>query len=74
MEMMKDEFTEKMHAELSVSRETEIKHKALCVWTVFKNRYKNQSLDEDEQEKVLTQLGELYEVSYADVMRHQEYN
>lgn len=29
---MKDELTTKMHSEFSVDAETELRHKALCIW------------------------------------------
>lgn len=32
-----DELTEKMHSEFKVSKETEMKHRAMSVWTICKN-------------------------------------
>lgn len=33
---MKEELTEAMHSEFEVDAETEIKHKAFCVWALLK--------------------------------------
>jgi len=36
---MKDEFTAAMHEELTINAETEIKHKAACIWKLLGNNY-----------------------------------
>ena len=36
---MKDEFTSAMHEELTIDSETELKHKAWCVWKLLGNNY-----------------------------------
>lgn len=32
---LKDEFTAKMHSELSVDKETDMKHRAGCIWRLL---------------------------------------
>ena len=41
---MKDEFTIEMHAELTIDSETELKHKAACVWRLLGNNYSPEDL------------------------------
>ena len=36
---MKDEFTSAMHAEFTIGAETELKHKAACVWKLLGSHY-----------------------------------
>ena len=36
---MKDEFTSAMHAEFTIDAETELKHKAACVWKLLGENY-----------------------------------
>ena len=39
--MATEELTTKMHSEFSVDEETEIKHKAMCIWNY--NMYKTEA-------------------------------
>ncbi len=41
---MKDEFTIEMHAELTIDTDTELKHKAACVWRLLGNNYSYEDL------------------------------
>ena len=41
---MIDNFTADMHAELTIDAETELKHKAGCVWKILGSRYTHDQL------------------------------
>lgn len=41
---MKDEFTIEMHAELTIDTDSELKHKAACVWKLLRNNYSYEDL------------------------------
>ena len=41
---MKDEFTSAMHAEFTIDVETELKHKAACVWKLLGDNYTKNDL------------------------------
>ena len=41
---MKDEFTIEMHAELTIETDTELRHKAACVWRLLGNNYSPEDL------------------------------
>lgn len=41
---MKDEFTIEMHAELTIDTDTELRHKAACVWILLGNNYSPEDL------------------------------
>ena len=43
---MKDNLTTDMHAEFTIDAETELKHKAVCVWTLLGNNFSNEQLNQ----------------------------
>ena len=61
---MQDEFTEAMHSEFTIDAETEIKHKAFCVWDL---------LDIDASESEIKNRAESYEITLEDAMKWKDY-
>lgn len=64
---MKDEFTAKMHSEFSVSPETEIKHRAGCVWQLLS--WRNQI----ENEQAIREVSIMYGITYEQAMKWKDY-
>ncbi len=64
MEEYPDELTEKMHSEFKVSKETEMKHKAMDVWTICRN-----NCDDPELEKIC----ELYGITKDFALKWLQY-
>lgn len=60
---MKEELTTAMHGEFTVSRSTEIKHKAFAVWTLLGDIY-------DVEE--ITRTAEDYDITYEQAMQHKD--
>lgn len=56
---MEEELTEKMHEEFTVSKETELMHKAMCIWCY--GIYKT----EEEQKEAAKSYG----ISWEDALR-----
>lgn len=61
---MEDEFTAKIHSEFSVSRETDLKHRAGCVWGVV-----GFNADKADIERWAKEYG----VSYAECVKWKSY-
>ena len=58
----KEELTEKMHSEFTVSKEIQIKHKAGCVWeTVPANATKHE----------IEEKAKWYGITYEDCMKYR---
>lgn len=62
---MIDELTEKMHSELSVSEEDEIKLRTGCVWHTW--------CDKDSCKEDVEKYAKIYSVSYDDAMKWKDY-
>ena len=62
---MKEELTKKMHSELSVSKDIEIKHKAGCVWDILKVKHPS--------EKEIKDRCKSYGISYEDAMKWKDF-
>ena len=58
----KEELTEKMHSELTVSEQIEIKHKAGCVW---------QRVPANATKKEVSAIAEIYGISYEDCIKYR---
>ena len=61
---LQDELTEKMHSEFTIDAETEIKHRAGCVWDVI-------GFDASKEE--LEHWAGVYQISVADCKRYRRY-
>ena len=61
---MVDEFTEKMHSEFTISKETEIKHRAGCVWNILK---KNATKEQ------IVEVARDYGITYEAAMKYRNY-
>lgn len=61
---MKEELTTKMHSEFTVSRETEVCHRAGCVWLV---------VDYDAPKEAVTAAAKDYGITYEAAMKYRDY-
>lgn len=61
---MKEELTEKMHSEFIVSKETEIRHRAGCVWTV---------LDKEATKEQIVEQARRFGITYEAAMKYRDY-
>lgn len=61
---MKEELTEKMHAEFTVTKEDEILLRAGCVWNILKK--------DATKEQIVEQARE-YGITYEAAMKHRDY-
>ena len=61
---MKEELTEKMHSELTVTKAQEVKLRAGCVWNVLKK--------DATKEQIVEQARE-YGITYEAAMKHRDY-
>lgn len=61
---MKDELTEKMHAEFSIDEETEILHRCITIWC-------NAGADPDKPD--FEKLCNSYGVTTNQAMKHKDY-
>ena len=61
---MIEELTTKMHSELSVSRETEVCHRAGCVWLV---------VNFDASKELVTAAAKDYGITYEAAMKYRDY-
>lgn len=59
-----DELTEKMHSEFKVSAETEIKHKAMSLWTLCGYNKNDQDVDK---------YCKLYGITKEDALKWYDY-
>lgn len=67
----KEELTEKMHSEFTVSKETEVRLRTGCVWDVTKyDRTKGNFVWSEE---AVRKEAASYGISYEDCMKHKEY-
>ena len=64
---MKEELTKKMHSEFRVSKETDIRHRAGCVWSVLHDMGKT------EDEEMVTHESQMYGITYEQAMRWKHY-
>lgn len=62
--LLQDEFTQTMHKEFSIDEETEIKHRAGCVWTL---------LGKDYTPEQLQMYCNLYDITIAQAERWKDY-
>lgn len=58
------ELTEKMHSEFTISKETEIRHRAGCVWLV---------LDKDAPKEQVEEQAHEYGITYEEAMKYRDY-
>ena len=61
---MKEELTTKMHSEFTIDAETEIKHKAFCVWD---------SVGIDATESEIKTESESYGITPEDALKWKDY-
>jgi hypothetical protein len=61
---MPDELTEAMHSEFEVDAETEIKHKAFCVWYLLKP---------DASHDQVKKIAESYLITLEDALKWKDY-
>ncbi len=61
---MKEELTEKMHSEFVISKETEIRHRAGCVWLV---------LDRSATKEQVTEEAKKHGITYEAAMKYRDY-
>lgn len=61
---LQDELTAKMHSEFTISPETEIKHKAGCVWGILKW---------DATKEEIEHHASLYGITYEDCMKWKKH-
>lgn len=64
---MKEELTEKMHSEFTVTHDIEIKHRAGCVWGMLKWEGKI-----DDKESVI-EWSRIYDITYNQAMKWKTY-
>jgi hypothetical protein len=67
----RDELTVKMHSEFSVSKETEVKLRAGCVWSEIYFDYKNDDFILTEEQ--IRKIAKTYCITYYECMQHKEY-
>ena len=67
----REELTDKMHSEFTVSKETEVRLRAGCVWNVSK--YDRKSGNFVWSEEAVRKEAKKYGISYEDCMKHKEY-
>lgn len=61
---MKEELTTKMHSEFTISKETEIKHRAGCVWNILKKNAPKEQIVEVARD---------YGITYEAAMKYRDY-
>jgi len=67
----KEELTEKMHSEFTVTKDEEIQLRAGCVWRLSKyDRTKGDFVWSEEEAR---KEAKKYGISYEDCMKHKEY-
>ena len=64
---MEDELTAKMHSEFRVSKETDIRHRAGCLWAVLHDIGKT-----DDKEQILYEA-KMYGITYDQAMMWKDY-
>ena len=62
---MKDELTEKMHSEFSVTKESEEQLRAGCIWLAW--------CDEDSSREEIEKYAEEYSISYEAAMKWRDF-
>lgn len=63
-EGLKEELTAKMHAEFTIDEDTEIRNKALSVWTL---------LNKESSEQEIRERASSFGISFEDAMKRKEY-
>jgi len=64
IKLQDDELTEKMHSEFTISSETEIKHRAGCVWIL---------LGYDAPAEEVAREAKAYGITYDDAMKWKQF-
>ena len=64
---MEDELTEKMHSEFKVSKETDIRHRAGCVWCVLHD------IGKTEDKELVAYESQMYGITYEQAMKWKDY-
>lgn len=68
---LRDELTAAMHAEFTISEETEIILRAGCIWDRI---YYNKEIDDfDLSEEEIRRQAKSYGISYEDAIQHKDY-